>query len=1095
MLFFIFCIGISQLFAQKISYEKDMFLLSGKPMQHPDKLKEMIKDIEDDKELEQSLKGKILRQYRQAVNLLDTADLFNRRSQVFFKFLNEAPAEMEKIKGQIRQINIEKKAVNLHADMSDLSRAELDRKYDILQSEILMLKESLSLLDKQLEWLKSRPAGIKEELATARKLLHDIDEELKNSKIDKENTLLIEARRTALMAGRYARIKEIQMLNNELACYGHQIRILDAQRELENEKIAKAQLLLKPYERVINERLKVETEKSRAAAALEEIARKKKPLVIRGIAEKNIKLSKEIEEATEGIRQTSLDKDAIQIQLKHIEQNISDIKKKTQVAELGKAIGHIILEQLRNLPDVKNYEKKNKKLEKKISDVWLQQTNVDELFRPLSDIEKEVRRIIAENVDVNMTMENPKDIEDEIRNLLNERKALLSKLSDILAMYIDSLGELEAAQKRLITSINEYSTFLEKKVLWIPNAQTIGKKVFEDFKGIVSDNFNLSTFTEITKVLHDDTKRNPMLVLLFFVVVVPLFWCRKHLFALIESINRKVVDPVMDNFILTLKALSAVFIAALPIPLTLSFVGWRLLDGFEATVFTRALGNALLVVSYGVFYFRFIYFICLKNGVAEIHFNWDAERLAKFIKEINWFFPILLSSIFLFVLFWSIPHVEKGGPGRFFIIIAMMATAIMLYRLLNPNYGLFKEYMRKHQDGWLYKLRYVWYPMSVSIPLVLVYITSVGYIYTSIKLFSHLFDTFWLVIWVVILHSLVVRWITITNRRITFHKNENIHEKDIDMPEINAQTRKLLNIFVGIVFIIGLLVVWAKIFPALSALDQVSLWHSTAVVGSKEIQHSITLLNLILAIIFVITTIVIARNIPGTLEVVLLQNLPISAGSRYAITHLSRYLIVLFGVVAVFKTMGVGWSNIQWLVAALGVGLGFGLQEIFGNLISGIIILFEKPIRLGDTVTIGDVTGTVSRINVRATTIVDWDNKELIIPNKAFITGQLVNWTLTNPITRIKMKVGIAYGSDTKLAHQVILNTVKSNPLVLEDPEPRVNLLGFGDSSLDFTIFAYTRQLSDRLQLTHELHMDIERKLRENGISIPFPQRDVHIKQ
>ena len=289
--------------------------------------------------------------------------------------------------------------------------------------------------------------------------------------------------------------------------------------------------------------------------------------------------------------------------------------------------------------------------------------------------------------------------------------------------------------------------------------------------------------------------------------------------------------------------------------------------------------------------------------------------------------------------------------------------------------------------------------------------------------------------------------------------------------------------------------IWSKIFPALSVLEQISLWHNTTLVGSKEVQQSVTLLDLMLAIIFTIATIIVARNIPGALDIILLRNLPISAGSSYAITHLARYTIVMIGVIAVFKTMGVGWSNIHWLVAALGVGLGFGLQEIFGNLISGIIILFEKPIRLGDTVTIGDVTGTVSRINVRATTIVDWDYKELIIPNKSFITGQLVNWTLTSPITRIKIKVGIAYGSDTKLAHKIILDTVKANPLVLENPGPSVGLLGFGDSSLEFTAFAYARQLSDRFQLTHELHIDIERALQENGIAIPFPQRDIHIKE
>ena len=109
------------------------------------------------------------------------------------------------------------------------------------------------------------------------------------------------------------------------------------------------------------------------------------------------------------------------------------------------------------------------------------------------------------------------------------------------------------------------------------------------------------------------------------------------------------------------------------------------------------------------------------------------------------------------------------------------------------------------------------------------------------------------------------------------------------------------------------------------------------------------------------------------------------------------------------------------------------------------------------------------------------------------ITGQLVNWTRTDAVTRVKFKVGVAYGSDTRLAHQIILDAVKSNPLVLKTPGPLVSLLDFGESSMDFTIFAYAKQLSDRLTIIHELHIDIEKALREKGITIPFPQRDVHV--
>jgi potassium efflux system protein len=284
------------------------------------------------------------------------------------------------------------------------------------------------------------------------------------------------------------------------------------------------------------------------------------------------------------------------------------------------------------------------------------------------------------------------------------------------------------------------------------------------------------------------------------------------------------------------------------------------------------------------------------------------------------------------------------------------------------------------------------------------------------------------------------------------------------------------------------------VLPALGMLDEVSLWNQTVTVGGEDRIEPITLAAVILAAVVGIVTAVAARNLPGVLEIAFLQRLNIEPGTRYAAATLSRYFIVAVGTVLVFQNLGASWSSIQWLVAALGVGLGFGLQEIFGNFVSGMIILFERPIRVGDTVTVADLSGTVSRIRIRATTITDWDRKEIVVPNKSFITERVVNWTLSDPITRQVIPVGVAYGSDTALAHRVMLETVRGLPLVLDEPEPRVFFDGFGESSLDFKLYVYARQLADRLPLRHEVHMAVNRALAENGIQIPFPQRDIHVR-
>jgi potassium efflux system protein len=198
--------------------------------------------------------------------------------------------------------------------------------------------------------------------------------------------------------------------------------------------------------------------------------------------------------------------------------------------------------------------------------------------------------------------------------------------------------------------------------------------------------------------------------------------------------------------------------------------------------------------------------------------------------------------------------------------------------------------------------------------------------------------------------------------------------------------------------------------------------------------------------------------------------------------------------VVTLSTLGVSWDKLQWLVAALSVGLGFGLQEIFANFISGLIILFERPVRIGDVVTIGNLSGTVSKIRIRATTITDFDRKEIIVPNKTFVTDQLVNWSLNDTITRITLTIGVAYGSDLELVHKLLLQAAQDNPRVLRDPIPLVFFLTFGDSTLNHELRVHVRELGDRNAATDEINRAIDRMFREHGIEIAFRQLDIYVK-
>jgi potassium efflux system protein len=223
------------------------------------------------------------------------------------------------------------------------------------------------------------------------------------------------------------------------------------------------------------------------------------------------------------------------------------------------------------------------------------------------------------------------------------------------------------------------------------------------------------------------------------------------------------------------------------------------------------------------------------------------------------------------------------------------------------------------------------------------------------------------------------------------------------------------------------------------------------------------------------------------------SQLQLDAGARFAMSTVTRYAILIAGMVFTLGLLGITWSSVQWLAAALTVGLGFGLQEIFANFFSGLIILIERPIRPGDTVTIDNITGTVSRIQIRATTIRAPDGKDYIVPNKEFITGKLLNWTHTDTATRQEITVGISYQSDPATALGLLASAAADHPAVLKDPAPIVSFEGFGDNALLLRLRFHVGTLAERLSTLTDLHCAILRSFAAADIDIPFPQRDVRL--
>ncbi|MBF0189976.1 MAG: mechanosensitive ion channel [Magnetococcales bacterium] len=301
--------------------------------------------------------------------------------------------------------------------------------------------------------------------------------------------------------------------------------------------------------------------------------------------------------------------------------------------------------------------------------------------------------------------------------------------------------------------------------------------------------------------------------------------------------------------------------------------------------------------------------------------------------------------------------------------------------------------------------------------------------------------------------------------------------------------------FLRLVFIVGgglmLASYWGVNRQTLDALNEYTLFTATLADGSVDVISVADMLRFFLTLTI---SFWLVHHLPGIFELFLFSRLRIDQGVRYAILTMSRYTVVLIGLPAALSALHVDVGKIAWLAAAISVGIGFGLQEIVANFVSGIILLLERPVRVGDRISVGAVMGEVRRINIRATRVLNQDLQEILIPNRDLITKEVINWTLSSKEVRLVIPVGVAYGSDVERVRSILLEVAARDPLVLRTPAPRVLFMNHGPSALEFQLRIYHVDPDIRATMTDRLNTAINRAFRTHGIEIPFPQQEVHIR-
>jgi small-conductance mechanosensitive channel/DNA-binding HxlR family transcriptional regulator len=298
----------------------------------------------------------------------------------------------------------------------------------------------------------------------------------------------------------------------------------------------------------------------------------------------------------------------------------------------------------------------------------------------------------------------------------------------------------------------------------------------------------------------------------------------------------------------------------------------------------------------------------------------------------------------------------------------------------------------------------------------------------------------------------------------------------------------LIGLAVFSLITVGFLVIWRIYESPLEAMQ--GLLSVGFSVGSSRITFGVVI---VAATIFY-ASFLVSWVVQGVLFEQVFPRRSVQTGVQVSIARLVHYALIFVGFLLALVSLGIDLRNITIIGGALGVGIGFGLQGIVNNFVSGLILLFERPIKVGDWVQLGDQWGEISKIGLRATVVKTFDRSEVVVPNSDLVTNQVTNWTLSDRFMRITIPVGVIYGSDVPLVMQTLKECADDSPMVVSNPTPQILFMGFGDSSLDFQVRVWIHDVNNMFAVRSELHQEIDRRFRESGIEIAFPQRDLHLR-
>lgn len=1054
-----------------------------------DEVKTRVEAISADESLDELAKESLLKDLNEGLGHLEAAEEFQARETEYREAITNGPRELIRLQAEAEALDTSREESLLPSNISESSTmAQLEEAISREQALLIDARNTLNSINVKLAEKSSTPTEIRDRLISITAELSQVDT-LRGELDDTDESDAEQAKISALESRRKSLLAENTMLEQEALSYDVRVELSNAGIILAEKRIDVASERLAALQALANSRLSNELERAEAllSRASDIPAPEDSPLLtltanLESLVEETRSVSGRLQVTTERFEER-------EEMLKSITADFESIKRQVELGGLEGSFASVLLERRRTLPSALKERQLLGQIRRELT----------EAQRSLFYLENRPKSTFSDDSSAGGG-------NDRIgKELLETNSRLRGDLIGNYRRLIRLLGELDFTEQRIHQLSAEFRSFLAEQLFWVRSSPLLNLDTLRGIPAAVQSAAGLARWKELG---HQIASLPLRFYLVWLAFLVPLLLGRKKFSEDLEKLGDCTRRISTDKYANTLKAFWLTLFLALPVPLTIAAFGFGFRNTSGATEWSYGLGDALLNLGCVLLAASFFRELGREKGLGDYHFKWSRDSIAQ-VRSL--FGRVLLIYIPLSLLFFvGLSESDAdylNNLGRIAALILVLGVGIPLIAFTKPRAG--KEDSVPESESTFFRRQWLFLLVTIAtVGLVLLLIS--GYVATAFLLIVEFHITLLLLFGSFVLFGMALRWFEIRERKLALaelieerraireasvkeeEEDENESEEmpsgeaeedeQIDLVEVAEQTRNVIKFLVGALLLIALWYTWTEVAPILSVLDRV------------EILGGLSIGDFAFSILVIAVTTSITKNLSGLLEVLILRRLDLVPGTRSAIVSLVRYGVIVVGALILFRHIGVDWSQFGWIAAALSVGLGFGLQEIVANFICGIILLFERPIRVGDVVTVGGVSGTVTRIQMRATTITNWDREELIVPNKQFITGSLINMTLTSPINRIVIPVGVAYGSDTEEVLRILSEVAEQNEEIMEDPGPIVSFEGFGESSLDFAIRIFLPDRKNRLGVTTDLHTEINRRFEEAGIEIPFPQRDLHVR-